>query len=122
MIFSVYRPELRSYDYYERPATLDDARNPASDDVGKRYTRSGTDGQDLGVSSERAGYRLPADARRIGQGDAPRGQVVTRNPGAPAAVDGLGGVLDVVTSAAASVPWWGWLAAGIVGYKVLKRK
>lgn len=117
MIYSIYRPELRQYDYYERPQTLDDARNPSSDDLDRRYARGGADGQDLGVASERSGYRLPPGVRFIGRGDAPRGMVATRNSG-PTASSGLGGVVDAVSQ----VPWWGWLVAGVVGYKVIKRK
>lgn len=116
MIYSVYRPELRKYDYYERPQTPDDARNPTSDDIDRRHPRGGADGQDLGVSSERGGYRLPAGVQFIGRGDAPRGMVATRNPGgAPSSV---GGIADVV----AKVPFLGWLAVGLVGYQLLKRK
>jgi hypothetical protein len=109
MLYSVYRPELKVYDYYQTPATPDDARNPPNDDVAGRTARGGRDGMDLGVSSERAGYRLPGHARRIGQGLPPRGMVVTITPqasmgsvasdatfGTLAAVAAIGGVAILV--------------------------
>lgn len=89
MLYSVYRPELKVYDYYQTSPTADDARNPPSDDVKSRQARGGRDGRDLGVSSERAGYRLPAGARRCGQGVAPKGMVVTLHPGSNTALGSL---------------------------------
>lgn len=81
MLYSVYRPELKVYDYYQTPAEADDARNPPRDDVAGRQARTGNDGKMLGVSSERAGYRLPGHARKIGQGIPPRGMIVTLSAG-----------------------------------------
>lgn len=77
MKYSVYRPELKVYDYYETSPTLGDAQNPTSDDVARRCPRD----KSLGVASDRAGYRLPPGARRIGQGEAPQGMIVTMSAG-----------------------------------------
>lgn len=111
MLYSVYRPELKVYDYYQTPPTSDDARNPPSDDVKGRQARGGRDGRDLGVSSERAGYRLPSGARRCGQGVAPKGMVVTLQPGS---VTSLGdtGLVDAMLhrpfalASSIALIWW----------------
>jgi len=113
VIYSIYRPELRKYDYYERPSTPDDARNPKSDSINGRHSRSGSDGEDLGVSSGRAGYTLPSGVRFIGRGDAPQGMVASKHP----EMSGLGGAVDVVSK----IPALGWLAIGLIGYQFFKK-
>jgi hypothetical protein len=75
--YSVYRPELKVYDYYETSPSLGDVRNPPTDDVARRCPRD----KALGVASGLAGYRLPLGARKIGQGEAPQGMIVTASTG-----------------------------------------
>ena len=71
MTYSVWRPELRAYDYYEDGRAQAEAGTP-------RHLRAG---RQLGVASEGAGWPLPGDARYIGRGQLPRGCVA--NPGRP---------------------------------------
>jgi hypothetical protein len=71
MIYSVWREELGTYDYYETPATLRDVETPAP-----RHLRGGK----LGVSADNARWPLPAGAVKIGSGGIPKG-AIARLPG-----------------------------------------
>jgi hypothetical protein len=62
MIYSVYRPEHKRYDYYDDGRASADFPNPKHLAGGK-------------VASENAGYPLPGGSRRVGSGENPRGQI-----------------------------------------------
>ena len=62
MIYSVWKPALRRYDYYE------DGQQTAA--FPKAPTHLATR-----VASDAAGWTLPTGARKIGEGEAARGQI-----------------------------------------------
>lgn len=63
MTFSVWRPELRQYDYYEDGVRT--AAFPSPRHLGGR------------VAADTAGWPLPPSARKIGSGPTVQGQVAT---------------------------------------------
>jgi hypothetical protein len=89
MTYSVFRPELHLYDYYEDGKATAAFPNPKH--ISGR------------VASDRAGWPLPAGARKTGTGPTPKGQI---------ARVGLGG--DDVTSSIWSIVGLGLLAYGLL--------
>lgn len=78
MRYSVYDYARRAYDYYEAPEAggTHVGSPPAPRAVG-----------DLGAPPERAQWRLPSGARKVGSGEFPQGKIAS-----------LGGVDDVLSS------------------------
>jgi hypothetical protein len=74
MLYSVWRPELKQYDYYAAQPALGDVYNPPP-----RQLRSHGE---LGLTPDEAAWPLPGDAKRVGQGVLARGMVATLNRGA----------------------------------------
>lgn len=65
MIFSQWQPD-GGYVYYES-----EQRHPLGDDLPEIELPSPV--RELGIPAQDAGYPLPQDARRVGEGDAPVG-------------------------------------------------
>jgi hypothetical protein len=85
MIYSVWREELGTYDYYETPATIRDVEAPVP-----KHLKGGK----LGVSADNARWPLPPGATKVGSGAEPRG-AIARLPG-EGLYYGLSGLTDTV--------------------------
>lgn len=68
MVYSVWRPELGRYDYYETPPSVGDTQTPIPHIFKRR---------EIGVTPEEASWKLPASAKRTGSGMAAKGVVAT---------------------------------------------
>ena len=86
MIYSVFRPDLRRYDYYEDGKAT--AEFPKPTHISGR------------IAAEKAAWPLPAGVRKVGEGVVPRGQI---------ARTGLGGD-DTFSSV------WTFVGLGLLGY------
>jgi len=96
MRYSVYDYSRRAYDYYEAP--------------GPGGTHAGSPPKpaivgDLGAAPDRASWRLPAGARKIGTGEMPQGRIAS-----------LGGA-DVFSSPASVVMY---AALAFVAWRILR--
>lgn len=93
MLYSVYRPEAAVYDYFETPVQT--AKNPDPQFLTGRGAMPA-----LGLASTDAGWQLPGNARKVGEGKLAKGMIATRNG------VGLGGF---------EVPGGGFGVAAILG-------
>lgn len=101
MRYSVYRPETGVYDYYETPKQT--ALNPDPQFLSGRL---GMGSSALGLPSTDAGWKLPANARRVGSGKIAQGMIATRNGGFDLGdIDIPGGRLGLMVIAT-GVWWW----------------
>ncbi len=73
MIYSVWSPTRRSYDYYETP-------EPTPTHTPARGTIPSS--SKLGATPEQAAWRLPMGARRVGSGPTARGRIAQTGMGA----------------------------------------
>jgi len=76
VIYSVWRPHLRAYDYYEATPGPEDVEVPSPGHLGAAASQ-------IGATPEEASWRLPGGARKVGQGAVPRG-MIAREGGFPA--------------------------------------
>lgn len=91
MIYSVYNYTTRTYDYYE-------GSGPKGAHAGKpplTLVRSA-----LGATPEQAAWKVPADAKKVGEGQMPKGRVAT-----------LGGLSGMTEDSVSSL-----LVVGALGY------
>lgn len=79
MIYSVYNHGTRRYDYFE------DGRTDGTHAGAPPLVASG---KKIGVVPEAASWRLPMMAKRVGDGEMPRGRIATRG-GVPMGVVNL---------------------------------
>lgn len=99
-VYSVWNPNHVGFDYFEGEAGLREgviAPTPALPSGGR-----------LGLTPEEASRRLPAGAKFIGKGPAPRGMIAIRNGGHAPMGDFLGIELNTLVKAALLVGG-GWL-------------
>jgi len=97
VIYSVYRPETGVYDYYETPEQT--AKNPDPQFLTGRGATAA-----LGLSSTDAGWQLPGNARKVGEGKQARGMIATRNGGSLGGFEVPGGGFGV--AAILGGLWW----------------
>lgn len=96
MIYSVWQPARRDYDYYEGPDTVG---TPEASHLSKAG---------VGMSPYRAAWPLPASARLVGRGAAPRGTIA--NTGAVSALGDIpNGVKSIIVVAIGGFLVWRWL-------------
>lgn len=74
MIYSVWNPAQRGYDYYATSEVAPThATAPPMRSIG------------LGAAADEAGWVLPSSARRVGQGEFPKGRIARRGGASPLA-------------------------------------
>jgi len=73
MVFSVWRPAIGRYDYFETPALEAEFYEPAQ----PKHLKGGAKG--VGVSVERATWALPSNAVHTGQGTAAKGMIAQKH-------------------------------------------
>jgi hypothetical protein len=99
MIYSVWNQGARRFDYYQ-----DAQRNHRANTPSPKHLRAT---HEIGIPVDRAGWPLPAGAKKIGSGPLPRGRVASR-----AALGGLGaidvtspGTIAILLGIAALIYW-----------------
>jgi hypothetical protein len=93
--YSVYKPDTRSYDYYQSDAPGNGTH------AGSPPVRLGR--SPLGATPDQAAWRVPPDARKVGSGAMPMGRIATMGSA------GALGDVDI------SSPWT-WIVGGVIAY------
>jgi hypothetical protein len=89
MLYSVFRPDLRRYDYYEDGTAT--AKFPHPKHISGR------------IAADKAGWPLPGGSRKVGEGLVPRGQIARTGLGGD---DGPSSVWTVVGLALLGYGLW----------------
>jgi hypothetical protein len=101
VIYSVWNQGARRFDYYRDGKVNHKANTPSPKHLSSSH--------EIGIAVDRAGWPLPAGAKKVGSGPVPRGRVASRRVGGLA---GLGAVdfsspatIAVLLGVAALVYW-----------------
>lgn len=103
MIYSVYNPTSKTYDYYEGPG-------PGGTHAGTPPIARGRNA--LGATPEQASWKVPAGAKRVGRGPVARGRIAELGG---LSSFGLGDVGDIAANPLA------FAALAVAGYFMYKR-